>query len=171
MLDFGGSLGTTYFQNKEFLTYFSSCSWTIVEQEKFYQLGKKHFENDQLQFVETIQDCLLKKSPNLFLVSSSLQYIPSPKEILNQINNSKTRFVVFDRLPFSESENILTVQTVPPSIYEASYPCWIFNFEWLLSNLPNYKVLFDFPSFCDADQVISDGLLVQWKGVTLELIQ
>ena len=171
VLDFGGSLGTTYFQNKEFLTYFSSCSWTIVEQENFFQLGKKYFENDQLQFVETIQDCLLKKSPNLFLVSSSLQYLSNPIEILAKMNNSKVDYIVFDRIPFSEKDNFITMQTVPPSIYDASYPCWIFEFEWLINQLSNYKVLFDFPSFCDVDQVINDGLLVQWKGVTLEFIK
>ena len=170
VLDFGGSLGSSYYQNKEFLSYFETCQWTIIEQEKFYQLGRKYISNNQLQFLETIEECLEQNTPNLFLISSSLQYISKPIEILKKINTSNIQFVVFDRIPFSESENFITIQTVPPIIYEASYPCWIFNYDWLLKQLPNYKVIFEFPSFCDADQIINDGLLVQWKGITLELI-
>jgi putative methyltransferase (TIGR04325 family) len=171
VLDFGGSLGSTYFQNKEFLDGFKKCNWSIVEQENFYKIGKKHLENHQLNFSETIEECLVNSSPNLFLVSSSLQYLSNPIELLTKMNNSSVDYIVFDRIPFSEKDNFITIQTVPPSIYDASYPCWIFEFEWLLNQLPNYKVLFDFPSFCDFDQVINDGLLVQWKGITLELIK
>src|SRR4030066_2158784 len=35
LLDFGGSLGTTYFQNVKFLNHLKELSWSIVEQEKF----------------------------------------------------------------------------------------------------------------------------------------
>jgi putative methyltransferase (TIGR04325 family) len=170
VLDFGGSFGTSFFQNIEFSTYFKKFEWSIVEQNKMFTLGKEFFENEKLIFFDTIDEVFRQRKPNLFLISSSLQYISNPTDILNQINLSKTRFVVFDRIPFSESENFITIQTVPPSIYDASYPCWIFNYEWLLGQLTNYKVIFDFPSYCDADQFINDGLLVQWKGVTLELI-
>jgi putative methyltransferase (TIGR04325 family) len=170
VLDFGGSFGTSYFQNVEFSKFFKKFEWSIVEQNKMFSLGKEFFENENLYFFETIEEVFKQKTPNIFLISSSLQYISNPTDILNQINNSKTRFVVFDRIPFSDSENIITIQTVPPSIYEASYPCWVFNYEWLLSQLTNYKVVFDFPSYCDSDQYINDGLLVQWNGITLELI-
>ena len=170
VLDFGGSLGTTYFQNKQFFNYFESCKWGIIEQQKFFEMGKKHFQDKELMFFENIENCISDINPNVFLISSSLQYISDPKQILFQINNSSIRYVIFDRIPFSESENLITIQTVPPVIYEASYPCWIFNDEWLLKQLSNYKVIFEFPSFCDADQLINDGLLVQWKGITLELI-
>ena len=35
LLDFGGSLGTTYFQNKKFLDKLQLVSWNIVEQKHF----------------------------------------------------------------------------------------------------------------------------------------
>ena len=34
ILDVGGSLGTTYFQNKKFLDHLKSVSWNIVEPKK-----------------------------------------------------------------------------------------------------------------------------------------
>jgi putative methyltransferase (TIGR04325 family) len=170
VLDFGGSFGTSFYQNTEFKKYFKKFDWSIVEQNKMFTLGKEFFENENLHFFETIEEVFRQKAPNVFLISSSLQYINNPNDILKKINTSKIKYVVFDRIPFSESENIITIQTVPPSIYEASYPCWIFNYDWLLSQLTNYKVVFDFPSYCDVDQYINDGLLVQWKGITLELI-
>ena len=65
VLDFGGSLGTTYFQNKDFFENFKTYTWAIVEQEKFYDLGRKYFENNHLQFTLTIEECVIKNSPNL----------------------------------------------------------------------------------------------------------
>jgi len=169
VLDFGGSLGTTYFQNKQFFSYFESCKWGIVEQQKFFELGKKHFQNEELMFFENIDHCFSEINPTVFLISSSLQYISNPIQLLQQINNSTIRYIIFDRIPFSEKDTILTIQTVPPVIYEASYPCWVFNYNWVITQLTNYKELYDFPSFCDSDQIINGDILVQWKGLVLEL--
>ena len=40
VLDFGGSLGSTYYQNKKFLDKFRDVSWSIVEQKHFVDVGK-----------------------------------------------------------------------------------------------------------------------------------
>src|SRR5262249_24130315 len=46
--DFGGSLGSTYFQNKLFLDELPDLAWCIIEQAHFVQSGKEKFQNNRL---------------------------------------------------------------------------------------------------------------------------
>jgi putative methyltransferase (TIGR04325 family) len=39
-LDFGGSLGSSYFQNKKFLDALRLVEWNVVEQENFVATGE-----------------------------------------------------------------------------------------------------------------------------------
>ncbi len=43
VLDFGGSLRSTYYQNKTFLENLNSIEWSIVEQTHFLYLVEKIF--------------------------------------------------------------------------------------------------------------------------------
>ncbi|MCX7821522.1 MAG: methyltransferase, TIGR04325 family, partial [Brevinematales bacterium] len=130
VLDFGGSLGSTYFQNRRFLTRLPNLSWNIVEQKHFVEEGKKYFEDEKLHFYYDIEECLRKEKPNVLLLSSVLQYLEKPYDMLAHLLSCEFPFVIVDRTPFNiKPEDRITVQRVPPWIYEASYPCWLFNEE------------------------------------------
>jgi putative methyltransferase (TIGR04325 family) len=75
VLDFGGSLGSSYFQNIRFLKSCRKCTWNIVEQPHFVACGKKHFENDSLKFYESLEACMKEQRPNIILLSSVLNYL------------------------------------------------------------------------------------------------
>jgi putative methyltransferase (TIGR04325 family) len=169
VLDFGGSFGTSYFQNKEFLTLFNQCKWGVVEQSQFFNKGKTNFKDETLDFYLTIDECIKGISPNVFFASGSIQYIKDPLNLLMKINDSNIKFLIFDRISFSESDCFITIQNVPTEIYDASYPCWILNYNWFIETLSNYNVVFEFPSFCDPDYVINNNVLVKWRGIMLEL--
>jgi len=127
VLDFGGSLGTTYFQNKKFLKLLHHFSWSIVEQKKFVDIGKIDFAEDNLKFYYDIRNCIENENPNVLLLSSVLEYMEKPYELLNELLINNFQFILIDRTPFSKSKKKIKVQTVDPKIYEASYPCWFFS--------------------------------------------
>lgn len=128
VLDFGGSLGSTYFQNRRFLQTLPSVRWNIVEQPEQVKVGKANFEDEHLKFYNNIETCLLKTQPNAIILSSVLQYLEQPVEILRTLLASPCNYLILDRTPFWEGEtNRLCVQHVPSDIYEASYPSWIFS--------------------------------------------
>ncbi len=127
ILDFGGSLGSTYFQHREMLKYLVSFNWNIVEQENFVSYGKKYFEDDQLKFFSSITDCLAVTHPNVFLASSTLQYLEKPYELMAKVVNLGFDYLILDRTPFLPSTDRITVQKVNPHIYDASYPAWLLN--------------------------------------------
>lgn len=128
VLDFGGSLGSTYFQNRFFLSTLPEVRWNIVEQSNYVGIGKAYFEDDFLHFYPDITDCLADTKPNVVLLSSVLQYLERPYAVLDQILELSCDNVIIDRTSFWDGPtDRLCVQTVPPSIYPASYPSWIFS--------------------------------------------
>ena len=129
VLDFGGSLGSTYFQNRVFLSALPGMRWNIVEQTRHVETGKTYFEDDYLHFYAGVTECLADTQPNVIVLSSVLQYLEHPYIILDQLlDELPCDHIIIDRTPFwAGPTDRLCVQTVPPSIYPASYPSWIFS--------------------------------------------
>jgi putative methyltransferase (TIGR04325 family) len=128
VLDFGGSLGTTYFQNLKFFRLLKKVNWSVVEQEEFVKIGRQSFQNSELKFFNSIEQYLTENSPKTILLSSVLQYLEKPYDFLEYIVNLNFEYIVFDRTSFNvEFKDRLTVQIVPKEIYAASYPCWFLN--------------------------------------------
>jgi putative methyltransferase (TIGR04325 family) len=157
ILDFGGSLGSTYYQNRGFLNSLRNLQWCIVEQPHFVTCGKDHFENDQLKFYNTLQECMTKHKPQVLLLSSILQYLATPYDWVKELISLNIPCVIIDRTAFINSEiDILTVQNVPKEIYTASYPCWFFGKQLLVSWMKSYKITSTFHSLVDTYPAI-DG--------------
>ncbi len=128
VLDFGGSLGNAYFQTKTFLDELKDVTWSVVEQAHFVDIGNSEFKNDRLKFYHSISECASKEKPNVLLLSSVLQYLEKPYEMLDEMLELNFDFILIDRTPISlVNRNVIKLQKVPPSIYKASYPCWFLN--------------------------------------------
>lgn len=145
VLDFGGSLGSSYFQNRTFLEKIADFNWCIVEQEHFVTEGKKTFADEKLHFYYDIDSCLKEHSVNILVLSSVIQYIEKPYEFIDFLTSKNIDYVLIDRTPLMLSgADRLTIQTVPKNIYKAKYPCWLLNQDKvLLSFLKSYEIIFD----------------------------
>lgn len=148
VLDFGGSLGSTYFQCQNFLKNIGQVQWGVVEQPHFVKCGREFIEDHQLLFFDKIRECAAALEPNVVLVSSSLQYLPNPYVILDELIECDAKYLIFDRTPFcNAATDFITVQYVPKKIYPASYPCWIFSRGKFLSTLlSQYELVTEFDS-------------------------
>ena len=127
VLDFGGALGSSYYQNKIFLDSIQEVNWCVVEQPDFAREGMKRFSTDRLHFYNSIEDCLNDYKIDVILLSSVLQYIDEPYRLLDKIITKNIKYIIFDRTPFIKGDDRITIQKVHPSIYKATYPCWFFN--------------------------------------------
>ncbi len=146
VLDFGGSLGSSYFQCRNFLSALSSLSWNVVEQAHFVRCGRECIKSEQLKFHFNIDEVMQREIPNVALLSGVLQYLPEPYKLLDELMENNIPYIVIDRTPFTEdSVDTITVQHVPPSIYSASYPCWIFGKQSFLNKFRGrYEVIAQF---------------------------
>ena len=135
VMDFGGSLGSSYRQNRYFLSHVDPLTWNVVEQAGCVEAGKRHFEDERLRFYPSIADCLADNTPDVALLSSVVQYLPEPHALLDDIVRRGFRTIIVDRTPLVEGvRDRLTVQKVPPSIYDASYPAWFLERGRFLSH-------------------------------------
>ncbi len=148
VLDVGGSLGSTYFQNRTFLDGLDFVRWNIVEQLGHVKVGQREFQDKRLHFYETIAACLEQTSPDLVLLCSVLQYLEHPYNMIDSLLNIPCRFLIIDRTPFWDgAADRLSVQKVPAEIYPASYPSWIFSTQQFHSHLAlNWDVVTEFDS-------------------------
>jgi putative methyltransferase (TIGR04325 family) len=152
VLDFGGSLGSTFFQVKDLLEPSVELFWNVVEQKKFVDEGKDTFENDKLKFYYTIQECLKNNNCNVAVLSSVMQYLEEPYQPLNELVQCRIDYIIIDRTLFIKGDKpVITVQTVPESIYKASYPCWLLNENELIDSFNrSYKIIAEFDSKIDS---------------------
>lgn len=129
IIDFGGSLGSSYYQNRKFLNYLKKVEWNIIEQNHFVQTGKVFFQDNELRFFENIEECYFNTNPEAVLFSSTLQYLEHPFEILSKFFEKKINYIIIDLTGFTSNNEAskITIQKVNPVIYNASYPSWIFN--------------------------------------------
>lgn len=145
VLDFGGSMGSAYYQNKNILEGVN-LKWSIVEQEHFVEEGKKTFADDQLNFYYTIDDCVSEQQVNIILLGSVLQYLENPWGLLDELLSKKINYIIIDRTPvFLNNSDRITIQKVPKNIYKAQYPAWILNEKKIITQIKKagYELLFD----------------------------
>jgi putative methyltransferase (TIGR04325 family) len=162
VLDFGGSLGSVYFQHRRFLDSVPDLHWSVVEQPHYVRCGRSEFQDEHLSFFESIQEALTRGPVDVALFSGVLQYLENPYEKLEEIGAARIPIVLIDRTAFTSlARDRLAVQNVPASIYSASYPHWLFSerkFQAFVENL-EYGLVAE---FADDERLATDAL---YKGL------
>lgn len=156
VLDFGGSLGSTYYQVKEFLTSEVCQSWNVVEQSHYVACGSENFADDLLHFFPSIEACVEAHPVDFIILSSVVQYLPEPHAFLDELVRWDFEFILFDRTAFiQENQDRLTLQQVPAEIYLASYPAWFFHEPTFLAHFQKaYTVVADFTSYVPGEEIM-----------------
>lgn len=167
--DFGGSLGSTYFQYKTELRA-TIEKWTVIEQRHFVEAGKAEFADGVLDFQPTLKEALRVAHPQALLLFSVLPYIEDPFMLIEEILSYDFGYILVDRTPFIASgAHRITLQVVPESIYKASYPAWFFNeAQFLAAFAAKYEVIHRFSSKFAGPYTLSDGTRAEWKGFLLK---
>jgi putative methyltransferase (TIGR04325 family) len=170
VLDFGGSLGSSYFQNRLFLQSLPQVNWSVVEQSHYVEAGQKHIQYENLKFYKTIDECTDKHQPNVILLSSVLQYLPDPIDIVTKLTATKATLLIIDRTPFSSLDvDKILIQKVPSSIYSASYPMRVFSREKFLEKVKcDWELITEIVN-PDGNIKSTAGIEFTFQGMILEL--
>lgn len=165
VLDFGGALGSSYYQNRDMLSHLADLSWHVVEQGHFVSAGQAEFQNDQLRFFPTIEASAAVRLPDVVLLSSVLQYLEKPMALLAEIAALSPDYILVDRTPvMDEGRERIVVQTVPPSIYPASYACRLFAPGAIETALaPAYQLLYHFDAHVGTVIPVDNGI-ARYRG-------
>lgn len=146
VMDYGGSLGSLYFQGRAFLAGLPLVRWGVVEQPAFVHAGRREFEDGTLAFFENAADCAAALAPNTAVFSSVLQYLEDPRAALEQALAHGCTTLLLDRLPVIDGpQDRLCVQRVDPALMAASYPCRLFSEQRLRRSLDGLRIVAEFP--------------------------
>ena len=169
VLDFGGSLGSSYFQNRKFLDDLYYVEWNVVEQENFVTTGRDCIEDQTLQFFYSIDECINKKGkPDILILACTLPYIEKPYQLISELIKYEIPHIIIDNTFFNyEDKDRITIQKVPPSIYPASYPCWFLSYKKLLEIIAvKYTIVSE---HLNESKILLDGNPIQYKGFLARL--
>ena len=167
VLDFGGALGSAYFQNRKLLQGMDGLRWCVVEQPHYVACGRESFETEYLHFYSTISECLAREHVTVALFSSVLAYLPAPWHVLSEVARAGVETVVIDQTQVLDrgTQDRIVVQTVPSYIYEAQYPMRLFTQASLDGVLnPAYTREATFDGFDAPSVLLSPWQIARYKG-------
>lgn len=150
LLDFGGSLGSTYLQHRKFFNHLETRVWGVVEQQRMVAIGRELHHDSDLTFYESLDEAGDLVQPDTVLCSGVLQYLPQPYRVLESILSLGVRFLIVDRTPFLVEANKerLTVQRISKSIIQSSYPAWFFDRGKFMDRiLKSHRLVTEYDSF------------------------
>ncbi|MDB0022452.1 methyltransferase, TIGR04325 family [Flavobacteriaceae bacterium] len=116
LLDFGGSLGTTFFKYHDLISKNKLIEWFIIEQEKIFEKSKILNFPINLKFFKNIDEIQVK--PDIILLGSVLQYIEHHNKLLTKLISLKPNYVFIERTIFS-------INNLEPIYIQENY----FNFK------------------------------------------
>lgn len=165
VVDFGGALGSSYFQNKPFLNSLKKIKWNVIEQESYVNVGNEYVKNDDLHFYKSLKECLNDNNPNIIILSGVLQYLENPEDLINEVGLTNIKCLVIDRTPvFNKQKSIITIQR-PKKIYPgSSYPMRVFSKDNLISVIDGVWDIYSTFKSIDGDVFINNDF-VQFIGL------
>lgn len=141
ILDIGGALGSTYLQNKKYLSDIKCFEYIVAEQDHFAEYGHQNLEDGVLRFIKSTDDWERYGKFDIILLSGSLQYISQYQEIISKIVAIRPHYIILDRIMVSDRVRIC-IETVPEQIYKSSYPLRIFSENQIEGFFkPDYKMI------------------------------
>ncbi len=163
IIDFGGALGSTYYQNRNFLKEsIHQLQWIIQEQSHFVEFGKKKLADQELVFENDLKKIAEVYSVNVLLFSSVLQYLENWMEVVKrEISMHSIEDIIIERTPVG-NRNRIWVETVHEPIYEASYECQVFEEQKFVKFFEEqgYVLKSSWHSLVDSDVVCGDDIVV-----------
>jgi len=125
--DFGGSLGSVYFQHRGYLDRIKDLRWSVIELPEITAVGRKEFQNETLYFCDDLDQCSRHAPLDAVLFAGSMQYLETPFHFLERAA-AVAPHIILDRVPFIDSDkDRITIQHPPPAIYPGSSPHWFFS--------------------------------------------
>ncbi len=147
VMDFGGSLGSSYYHCRDYLSVLAELNWCVVEQPQFVEIGRRDF-GDDIRFLGDPRECTAGQRIDAILISGVLQYLPNPHRTLRNLLALGAPHVILDRTAFwtGEPRDRLTVQRSDFGDLQTSYPAWFLHEPALLQVFENagYRLKVEF---------------------------
>ena len=168
IIDFGGSLGTTFFQNKQYLKQLNKVQWSVIEQGYLIETGKKEIAGEGLDFYHTINEAIAKKGKHQILITNGvIPYLEKPYELFKHFLEFDFEYIIIESTYFNyQPYDRICIQKTNPKAYTAFYPCWLLDYEKVKAAFSKkYDVFTEY--FTDIHFYL-DGERVEYRSVVFK---
>ena len=170
LIDFGGSLGTTFFQNKKYLHQLDKVQWDVVELGYLIETGKKEIAEKGIDFFYTIEDAIKANGKhNILITNGVLPYLEKPYELFDLFKSFDFEYIIIESTYFNyEARDRICIQKTNPKAYTAFYPCWLLDYEKVkVYFLDKYTV---FNEYHNNIHFYLDGERVEYRSIVFKRI-
>ncbi len=93
--DFGGACGAHYFETRRLIQNQIALKWNVIETPGMVKSAYDFkLNNHELNFVSNFDQV----DADIFYLSSSIQYVPDPYNILNKLISKEYSYILFNRM-------------------------------------------------------------------------
>jgi putative methyltransferase (TIGR04325 family) len=139
VIDFGGALGSNYYQNIKLLRAAprTPVAWNVIERPALAKIGRDRFQTAELRFHDDLADLEIEDAALLF--TGSLQYVADAFGLLEQVVASLDIVALDNVLVWPQAEHAVFVQHLDRTRFgQVSLPTWCFAkdrlAEWFTSH-------------------------------------
>jgi putative methyltransferase (TIGR04325 family) len=162
VLDFGGAMGAQYFRLRPWLGTQTRISWTVCETAATAMAGARHFENSELKFISSLEECA--PAYDVVFSSGALQYTDEPGRYLARLAGLAESLVI-NRIPFVDGSDFVSVQSVRVRGGFVSYPAWFFGESAFLDRLARAGLSVPIRWLAPGDAAVLPGASVVYQGL------
>jgi len=101
VIDFGGAAGIHFFLSKSFVPNLKS--WTVIETKAMVEQQEQN-RDEKLKFCTMDELVFDDLDCDLLYLSSSLQYVEDPMQILSQLIRIRPKLILISRTPFNQKD-------------------------------------------------------------------
>lgn len=168
LIDFGGSLGTTFFQNKKYLYQLEKVQWDVVELGYLIETGKKEIAEKGLDFFYTIEDAIKTNGKhNVLITNGVFPYLEKPYDIFELFKSFNFEYIIIESTYFNyEARDRICMQITNSKAYTAFYPCWLLNYEKVKEFFLHKYIVF--AEYLNDIHFYLDGERVEYKSIVFK---
>lgn len=139
ILDFGGSLGFTYYQVIQSLPSAENFEFHIVENEAVCEAGREFFkQNEKIIFYSDLPNS--NKRFDIIHMSSSIHYVEKWQDIIARMRLYQPRYILFTDLLAGNIPTYASIQ----NYYGSKIPVWFLNVDEVIKTMESqqFKIIF-----------------------------
>ncbi|MDG2252934.1 MAG: methyltransferase, TIGR04325 family [Methylophilaceae bacterium] len=111
VLDFGGGLGSLYYETLELTVNKKNIRFIIVENNSICSIGNDFFNADSnVEFLTELPKLKNDHKINLIHAGSSMHYVDDWKKLLDIFAKYQPKYMIFADLPAGDIETFVTIQ-------------------------------------------------------------
>ena len=160
IVDIGGGIGSLYINFPEIFP--SSCMYSVLESPLMVQRGRLLAQSYTLPICFYEQGEADGLNPDILILSSVLQYLPDPFQVIHQWTQLKRPRIIFiDRTPVTKTPSYWSIQDNDNYYIErTTYPLQIMNYTTLMSAFPGYSLITTWTNSFDVQKPVHIGMML-----------